>query len=114
MKRLAIGTIKVTLRTIGYGVIGVLAALLVVFVLFLENRSDLKIWHTVDLDEKFTANTPVASFPEYLELENRLFTKLDKLIYSRKKPKDRRLYSYLERRVLEFIGLEEEENVPDD
>jgi len=91
MKRIAIGTIKVTLRTIGYGVFGVLVALLVVFVLFLENRPDLKVWHEVDLDEEFTAKTPAASFQEYLELENRLFAQLDRLVYSRIQPEDRRL-----------------------
>jgi alpha-beta hydrolase superfamily lysophospholipase len=90
MKRLAIGTIKVTLRTIGYGFFGVFIALLVVFVLFLENRPDLKIWHKVELDEEFKASTPGAGFEEYLELEKRLFAQLDKLVYSRVQPKDRR------------------------
>ncbi|UCE64618.1 MAG: alpha/beta hydrolase, partial [Nitrospirota bacterium] len=91
MKRLAVGSIKVTLRTIGYGAFGVLVALLVVFVLFLENRPDLKVWHKVDLDEEFTANTPAAGFQEYLELEKRLFAQLDRLVYSRIQPEDRRL-----------------------
>ena len=90
MRRIAIGAIKVTLRTIGYGVFGVLVAFLVVFVLFLENRPDLKVWHKVDLDEEFTANTPAASFHEYFELEHRLFAQLDRRVYSRVEPQDRR------------------------
>jgi len=65
-----------------YCVIGSFLTLLVVFIRYLDARPDLAVWHTVVLDEEFTEDSPVATFEEYLALEDRLFGQLDELIYA--------------------------------
>jgi hypothetical protein len=47
--------------------------LVIIFVLFLESRPELKVWHSVELDAEFTANSPLQSFEDYLVLEKQLF-----------------------------------------
>mgnify|MGYP001813005151 FL=1 len=69
-----------------YGGLGVLLTLLVVFVRYLEGRPDLELWHLADLDEEFTTDSPVTTFMEYLELEERLFAQLDDKVYARTGP----------------------------
>ncbi len=69
-----------------YGGLGVLLTLLVVFVRYLEGRPDLEAWHLADLDEEFTVDSPVTTFGEYLELEERLFAQLDDEVYARTGP----------------------------
>ncbi|HKX54525.1 MAG TPA: alpha/beta hydrolase, partial [Xanthomonadales bacterium] len=57
-------------------------ALVTVAVVHLNNRPDLSAWHTVHLNQEFTAKTGLASFAEYLALEERLFRQLDEEIYA--------------------------------
>jgi alpha-beta hydrolase superfamily lysophospholipase len=71
------------LRVVFYGAVGVVLTLLFVFVRYLDNRPDLELWHLAELDEEYTADSPVANFSEYLELEGRLFQQLDELVYDR-------------------------------
>lgn len=54
--------------------------LLVVAVKFLNDKPDLQPWHTVDLDQEFTADSEVFTFEAYLALEDRLFEQLDESI----------------------------------
>ncbi len=56
--------------------------LLVVGVKLMNDKPDLQVWHTVDLDEEFTEESEVATFEEYLALEDRLFQQVDELVYS--------------------------------
>ena len=49
-------------RFVWYGSIGVLLTLVVVFVLLMNNRPDLSIWHLAELDEEFTVDSQVSSF----------------------------------------------------
>lgn len=72
---------KPLLRLFGYGSAGVVLTLVVVFVLYLESRPDLEPWHTADLDLEFTTGSALASFQEYLVLEDRLFRQLDEEVY---------------------------------
>ncbi len=67
---------------------GAVLALLAVAVLALNSRPDLKPWHTVTLDQEFTAGSSVRTFDEYLELETRLFRQLDERIYNQIDPRD--------------------------
>jgi alpha-beta hydrolase superfamily lysophospholipase len=60
-----------------YGLGGVFLTLVTVFVMYLNGRPDLNIWHTVELDEEFTVDSSISSFEEYLQLEDRLFKQLD-------------------------------------
>lgn len=69
------------LKVLACGTIGALLVLLVVFVVYLNNRPDLSVWHTVDLDREFTEDSEVATFAEYLALEERLFAQLDQRVY---------------------------------
>ncbi len=80
---------KITARILGYGSLGGVVALVAVFVLLMERRPDLKIWHTADLDAEFTTDAPVHSFKDYLTLEDRLFDQLEKRVYERLRPEDR-------------------------
>ena len=74
-----------------YGSAGAFLALLVVFVLYLNNRPDLSIWHLAELDEEFTADSGVSSFKDYLALEDRLFKQLDELVYAKIEPEQKGL-----------------------
>jgi alpha-beta hydrolase superfamily lysophospholipase len=64
------------------GAIGAVLTLLIVFVVMLNNRPDLSLWHEVDLDEEFTIHSDVRTFAEYLALEDRLFKQLDDQVYT--------------------------------
>lgn len=77
------------LKVIAYGLAGVFLACIVGFVVYLENRADLKIWHTVELDEEFRAGGATGSFEEYLKLEDRLFDQLESEIIEQIAPEER-------------------------
>lgn len=69
------------LRLLAYGSVGVVGTVLLVFILHLEGRPDLDVWHLAELDEEFTAGSEVATFEDYLVLEDRLFAQLDEQVY---------------------------------
>lgn len=58
-----------------------LVVLVSITVYVLNQRPDPGIWHEVDLDEEFTADSDVADFEAYLRLENRLFQQLENEVY---------------------------------
>jgi len=66
-----------------YGALGVFVTLVTVFVMMLNNRPDLSVWHTAELDEEFTVDSEVSSFEDYLSLEDRLFKQLDDEVYAK-------------------------------
>ncbi|MGB5992532.1 MAG: alpha/beta fold hydrolase [Desulfobacterales bacterium] len=68
---------------------GVIVALLAGFILFLNNQSNLSVWHTTVLDVEFTTNSPVKNFKDYLSLEDRLFAQLDEKVYAHIRPEER-------------------------
>jgi len=78
MKRL----LRKLLWAVVYGAAGAALVLVVVFVAYLDGRTDLQVWHQAELDEEFTAASDVASFDQYLALEDRLFRQLDQLVYA--------------------------------
>jgi alpha-beta hydrolase superfamily lysophospholipase len=71
------------LQFVLYGSAGVMLTLVVVFVLLMNNRADLSIWHLAELDEEFTVDSGVSSFKDYLALEDRLFKQLDDEVYAK-------------------------------
>ncbi len=89
MKHFLFATTKRIIKALIYLTVGGLTVLLAVFVFYLENRQDLKIWHEVQLDAEFTAESPVADFAEYVKLEEKLFQQLDERVYAQVKPEDR-------------------------
>ena len=91
MKIFATGVIKSTVKLLLSGAIGALLVMVTIFVLRLESRPDLKVWHETILDEEFTADMSVGNFDDYLALEDRLFAELDERVLKHIKPEDQRL-----------------------
>lgn len=91
MKKLATKALIRILKAIVYGVIGASLMLVAVGIYVLNRKPDLKVWHTVELDEEFTTSSDVNSFAEYLQLEERLFAQLDEKVYARIDAADKRL-----------------------
>ena len=90
MQRFVIRWFKRILRVFTYGAVGAVTVLAIVFVLYLENRPDLRVWHEAELDAEFTADRQVAGFPDYLKLEQRLFEQLDTRVTGQVEAADRR------------------------
>lgn len=104
MKKLVIGLVRQSVKALAYGLTGGLVVLITVFVIHLNNRPNLKVWHTADLDAEFTADSGVETFTDYLALETRLFEQLDERVYSRIEPEDRRLINRYHRGSLSDPG----------
>ncbi len=89
MKNFLFGTTRRIIKTIINLMIGGLLVFLIVFVLYLEKRPDLNIWHTAELDAEFTAESQVTDFSQYLELEEKLFQQLEERVYAGIVPEER-------------------------
>lgn len=89
VKRNAWRLVLQPIKLLAGGLLIAFVILLVIFVLHLENRADLHVWHLAELDEEFTASSRVATFGEYLALEDRLFRQLEERVYERIEPADR-------------------------
>jgi len=83
--------IKHCVKALLYGIIGGCVVLVIMFVLFIESRPELKIWHEVELDVEFAANNPAKSLEDYIKIEDQLFSQLHERIYAHITPDDRRL-----------------------
>jgi alpha-beta hydrolase superfamily lysophospholipase len=75
--------IRHTFKALSYSAIGALLVLIIGFVIYMNGREDLQVWHLANLDEEFTADSGVQTFTEYLALEERLFKQLDALVYAK-------------------------------
>ncbi len=73
-------------KTILSMAMGVVITLIIVFVVYLNKREDLAVWHLANLDQEFSVDSDVQDFDEYLTLEDRLFTQLDELVYANTPP----------------------------
>ncbi|UCE71317.1 MAG: alpha/beta fold hydrolase [Nitrospiraceae bacterium] len=104
MKRFVVNTVKGIVKALLSGTIGAFIVLVTVFVLRLESRQELKVWHTAELDEEFTAENPVKSFEGYLALEDRLFAQLGERVLDRVRPEDRRRINRFHRGSLSDPG----------
>ena len=82
MRRRVTGLIRYILRAAGYSTLGASVVLVIVYVLYLNGRADLGVWHTAELDQEFTEGSGIETFGGYLELEERLFRQLDELVYA--------------------------------
>ena len=74
------------LKLVSYSTAGALVVLVIVFVVYLNGRADLNVWHLAKLDEEFTTHSGVETFTDYLALEERLFRQLDALVYEEVEP----------------------------
>jgi len=82
--------IRRILKALGYLTLGGFTVLVMVFVVYLNSRPDLDIWHKVDLGAEFTAKSTVQDFNGYLAWEEKLFAQLDKKVLDYIDPEDRR------------------------
>jgi len=69
-----------------YSAVGATLVLLVVFVVYMNGRPDLSVWHLAELDEEYSEDSAVSSFAEYLALEERLFKQLNERVYAKIPP----------------------------
>ncbi len=76
-------------KALAYSALGALAVLVIVFIVYMNSRANLNVWHLADLDEEFTVASKVETFEEYLALEDRLFKQLDELVYAKIPPDQR-------------------------
>ncbi len=93
MKRRIPRVLLRVLKPLAYAVAGVICTLLVVGIIALNNKPELKLWHTADLDEEFTAESSIKSFADYLALEDRLFAQLNTEVYDRIEPDETQMIS---------------------
>jgi len=89
MRRVAVTTLRVARRAIGYGLLGAFLAALVGAVVYLNQQPDLSVWHVAELDLEFRKDSPVADFDAYLAVEEALFAQLEERVHTRLDPKDR-------------------------
>ena len=83
MRSHRISLIRRGIRAIAHGAIGAILVLIAIFVVYLNSRADLEIWHLAELDKEFNADSGVETFADYLALEERLFGQLDELVYAK-------------------------------
>jgi len=88
MKKLAIGTAKRVVKALAYGTVGALTVLLLVAVMYLNDRPDLKVWHEVRFENEFERSLKLKTFQEYLVLEDRLFEELEREVLDKLEPED--------------------------
>jgi len=92
--------VRHALSAVIYSAAGAALVLVVVFILYMENRPDLNVWHLADLDEEFTATSKVETFEDYLALEDRLFAQLDKQVFTKIPRHEQRLINRYDRNSL--------------
>ncbi len=56
------------LLAVTYSAVGAAVVLVTVFVVYLNNRTDLQVWHLAKLDQEFKAESGIETFEEYLAL----------------------------------------------
>ncbi len=93
MRGFVFGTIKHVVKAICYGGIGGIFVAIAFFVMQLEGRPDLKVWHEAELDAEFTTGSNIDSLEGYVSLEEQLFAQLDERVYGQVEPEDRHLSS---------------------
>lgn len=92
------------LRGFSYSLLGAAVVALVVFVLYLNQREELELWHLADLDREFTAESGIDSFEAYLALEQVLFRQLDARVYDRIPASERDIINRYDRGSLSYPG----------
>jgi alpha-beta hydrolase superfamily lysophospholipase len=80
---------------LGYGVLTLVIALVVVYRWHLSGLPELKIWHTAALDVEFRAQDAgrIRTIADYRALEERLLAQLTWEVYDRLPPEDRRRFN---------------------
>ena len=74
-------------------VLGVCATVVVVYVVYLDSRPDLRPWHTARLESEFRAGSAAKTLAEYLAIEDAVYRELRVQVYDRAEDK-RKLNRY--------------------
>jgi alpha-beta hydrolase superfamily lysophospholipase len=82
----AVKIIKKTAAIVSYGMAGAAIVLLFGYVLYINNKPDLDVWHKATLNAEFTANSHIQTIEEYRALEDRLFDELQHKIINKVPP----------------------------
>lgn len=82
--------IKRILTLLGTLVLGGLTTVVIVLIVLVNSKPDLELWHQVELDQEFTADSEIHSFTEYMALEERLFAQLESQVFDRVADQDKR------------------------
>lgn len=92
MKRRFKSILKHVLLAAVYGSLGSMLFAVGAYVYLLENRPDLKPWHTAHLDAEFSAGKAeaITSLDDYLANEEKVMHQLRERVYERIEPADRR------------------------
>jgi alpha-beta hydrolase superfamily lysophospholipase len=77
------------LKLAGIGAAGAFVTLMLVGIYALNQKPDLKVWHTARLDEEFTVKSKVSTFSDYIALEDRLFTQLAEKVFDQIETEDK-------------------------
>ena len=85
MKQQIVCFLKATILKMLYILMGTLIGAITLYIYLMNNRPELSLWHTVNLDEEYTVEkqAEVTSFEAYIKLENRLFKQLQTEVYSK-------------------------------
>ena len=80
---------RATLRALFFAGLGAIATVVAVAIFVINKKPELSVWHQTHLDEEFTAQSQIASLPDYLALEGRLFAQLNSDVYNKIADKER-------------------------
>ncbi|MBY6107107.1 alpha/beta fold hydrolase [Ferrimonas balearica] len=83
MRRKVIGVSKHLGLAVFYGSLGTVVAALALGVFWLNSKPDLALWHTTVLKQEYRADNGDATFSDYLQREERLFSELEQRVYRR-------------------------------
>ena len=86
MKQIILSYSSYALKAFLYGLLCASIILLIGAIHCLNDKPELQLWHTAQLDQEYQADCEVTTFEEYLALEERLFKQLDELIYTDDSP----------------------------
>ena len=78
------------LKLVAMVLFGGLTMGIIILVITLNGRPDLKVWHDADLDEEFSRKADVNTLEEYLQLEDRLFVQLKEEVFDKIEDGDKR------------------------
>ena len=78
---------------VAYGAVGAVVAASAVYVAYLRNLPEPKIWHHAKLDTEFRAAdvSTVKTLDDYRQIEERVFVQLREKVYDRVAPEERRM-----------------------
>ncbi len=81
--------IRNLLKIASYVLVGAITVAVIGFTFYVNSLPELSTWHTVQLENRFEADSDIHTLEEYMALEDRLFEELDTQIYAKLKPNEK-------------------------